>query len=469
MLLRRLLIVPSVLAITTAIACANVLVIEDRSALVDDAAADAADAANQTGDAASRVEDAGVPTDAGVLVDARALSEAAPDATAPDAHDAEAQDGDAETRTAPEAGPDVGADATVADAFPDAPIADALVDSRDGGPAADSGGPGCADPCLLASGLNHPFLMTADSSRVYWTEFGDTLGSGNGSLKSCPTSGCNPAGPTVLAQGLINPRGIAVDADNVYFGTASYGGVAGGIWKCAVAGCSGSPTRMAAAGIPYGVATDATSVYWVDDDDQSVRSVEKTGMAARVVYDGGPYDDAGDTIYDPGQCVVDGPFLYFMDYNEDALRVSLADGTIANLGSGFNNQRYGNLFGLATDNNSLYFGGNGLIQSVPKAAVPVPEGGTATVADGVATPLGIAYDPSSATVYWANYGSGSTNDGTVGKVGADGGGSRVLQASLDTPEAMALSGAAVFWISSGKPNPSGDSPPSTGALWRTAK
>jgi hypothetical protein len=332
------------------------------------------------------------------------------------------------------------------------------------GPEAGVDAPSCTDPCLLVSGLNHPFLMAADATNVYWTEFGDDLGTANGYVKACAVGGC-PSGPVVYAQGLTNPRGIAVDAQNVYFGTATYGAVTGGIWSCAVGGCAGSPTHLAAATIPYGVAVDGTFVYWVDNDDGTVHKVPKSGGTALVLYDGGVYDDAGNTLSELGQCVVDGPYLFFGDYSEDLVRMSVNGGTPAFLGNGFNNAFYGSYFGVTTDTASVYSGGNG---NVYRANKLVANSG-ATVASGIAEPIGLVRDPASGLLYWANYGSGNANDGTVGKVGTDGGGQRVLQSALTTPDAVAVSGNWVFWLSNGTLVSSGGTQPSTGALWRTAK
>ncbi|HZU82148.1 MAG TPA: hypothetical protein VE987_04495 [Polyangiaceae bacterium] len=416
------------------VACASILGIDDRSPYSPDASVEASGA---------EPGDAGPEADV-VFADARQEGGTAPEADGGDGggEAADAPPSDSAAESTSDAPGDAAADVVTADA------------------------PSCPDPCLLASGLNHPFLMTADSNNVYWTEFGDTLGSGNGSVKSCPASGCGAGGPTVLAQGLTNPRGVAVDAQYVYFATATYGGVTGAIWKCAVGGCSGIPVRLAAASIPFGVAVDSTSVYWVDNDNGTVNKVDKTDGGVTVLYDGGAYDDAGSTILEPGECIVDGPFLYLMDYSEDALRVSVTDGTITYLGSGFNQSVYGNYFGMTTDSANLYFGGNGIVLRSPKAA---PDAG-GTLVNGVAVPDGLQYDPASGMIYWSNYGTGSANDGTVGKFAPDGGGVQTLQASLVTPESVAVGDRYVYWISNGTLDlVNGGTVSSTGALWRTTK
>jgi len=311
----------------------------------------------------------------------------------------------------------------------------------------------CQTPCVLATGLNHPFLMASDTNNVYWTEFGDGLGSGNGSVKGCPIAGCG-GHPTIYAQGLVNPRGIAVDSSNIYFGAV------GAVYACSLGGCSGNLIQLASADQPYGVAIDSTYVYWVDYGSSTVHRVAKTGGADSVLY------DAGDgVVYEPFQCAVDGTFIYFMDYDENAFRLSVSGGSPALLGSGNNNSVYGTAFGITTDPSSVYFGGNGIILRADKTIVDsgVP------ISTRVPLAVGLAYDVTTSMIYWANWGSGTSSDGTVGKMAGDGGSAQVLAASLDPPEAITISGDSVLWISNGVWGDAGDTLPGTGTLVRRSK
>jgi hypothetical protein len=311
----------------------------------------------------------------------------------------------------------------------------------------------CPDPCVLATGLNHPFDMKSDANNVYWTEFGDGPGSGNGSVKGCPVTGCG-AGPTVYAQGLVNPRGIAVDSSNIYFGAV------GAVYACSIGGCTGALMQLASADQPYGVSVDATYVYWVDYGSSTVHRVPKGGGADTVLY------DAGDgLVYEPFQCTVDGQFIYFMDYDENAFRLAITGGSPALLGSGNNNSVYGNAFGITTDPSSVYFGGNGIILRAEKTIVD----SGAPISTRVPLAVGLTYDPSTSMIYWANWGSGAGSDGTVGKMAGDGGSAEVLAAGLDPPEGITLSGAYVLWISSGVWGDAGDTLPGTGTLLRRSK
>jgi hypothetical protein len=211
---------------------------------------------------------------------------------------------------------------------------------------------------------------------------------------------------------------------------------------------------------------DGTSVYWADNDEGTASKVDKGDGGQTLLYDGGPYDDAGDCLDLPEQCIVDGPFFYMTDYSEDFVRMPIGGGPITYLGSGFNGAQYGNPFGLTTDTANLYFGGNGVVFRSVKAN----PGPTSTAATNIAFPRGLQYDSATGMVYWANFGSGTANDGTVGKFATDGGGQHVLQASLATPFAVAVGSQYVYWISYGPYNSAAqDYLPSTGALWRTTK
>jgi hypothetical protein len=319
--------------------------------------------------------------------------------------------------------------------------------------------PACASPCLMASGLNHPFLMTSDSTRVYWTEFGDGWGVGNGVVRACPLAGCG-AGPTVYMQGLVNPRGIAVDATEIYFATASYGGVNGGIWSCPLAGCKGSPTLLASAGIPYGLAIDATSVYWSDSDDSTVHKVAKIGGTDHVIFDG-----STDIIVEPGQIAVDGPYVYVVDENSDAVRFTIAGGQPMQLYSSGYGVYNDITFGVTNDSTHVFFGEFGGIFSASKT---VADSG-AQMTGSVQYPSGIAVDPASGAVYWADQGGRTANDGVIGKVSPDGGGRQVLAASLVWPQAVSVSGDSVYWVSYGTLDGNSEAKPSTGSLYRLTK
>jgi hypothetical protein len=300
--------------------------------------------------------------------------------------------------------------------------------------------------------------MTSDANRIYWTEFGDDTGAANGSVKSCPLDGCG-SGPMVHAQGQLNPRGIAVDGQNVYWSTASYGGINGGILSCPIAGCPGGPKRLTDASNPYGIAVDASYLYWVDGYDYTVSRISKTGGSpASLLYDAG-----SGAINAPRLCAVDSTFVFLTDTQGGAYRVPLTGGDAIPVV--VPNAPFGT-WPLALDTNNVYLGTVGGIVRASKtgttdAGVPV--------ATNIQDPDGLVLDPSSGNLYWSDWGSGLAYDGTVGKVPAAGGNQSTLRSALVSPEDVAVSGSYVFWISNGTYDDAGSTIASTGTLIRTAK
>ena len=349
----------------------------------------------------------------------------------------------------PDAGPDVAASGSGSGGGPDAQP-DVVV-------------PACPDPCVMATGLNHPFMLASDADRVYWTEWGDQWGSGNGTVKSCPLAGCS-SGQIIYVPAQTNPRGIAVDAQNVYWSTASYGGVSGGIWSCPLSGCPGNvPTRLAKASIPFGVTVDATYVYWVDDDG-TVHRVAKTNGTDGLLYDGGDYD--GNTgLLELKECVVDNASVYLSDYFGDIYRVPAAGGDPIAMAAGTYGAPWLN-YPVTADGTYVYYGQMGTVFRSPKTGT---DGGIA-IAD-VPSPDGLAVDRATGILYWSDYGTGSANDGTLGKVAIDGGNRAVMAGSLVTPFAVTVTGSYVLWLSFGNLSATGamGTTASTGSLTRMAK
>jgi hypothetical protein len=67
------------------------------------------------------------------------------------------------------------------------------------------------DPRLFAPGQGSAWAIAVDASGVYWTTWGP-----NGSVSTCPASGCD-AGVTIVAGALNSPYGIALDQNAIYF------------------------------------------------------------------------------------------------------------------------------------------------------------------------------------------------------------------------------------------------------------
>jgi len=91
--------------------------------------------------------------------------------------------------------------------------------------------------------------LAADNTNLYWTN-GNPLATG--SVFQCAKSNC-AATAIALASERSSPMGIAVDATDVYW-------IEGGIYKCAIGGCGGNPTFVAAASGPA-IAVDGAHIY----------------------------------------------------------------------------------------------------------------------------------------------------------------------------------------------------------------
>jgi hypothetical protein len=322
---------------------------------------------------------------------------------------------------------------------------------------------GCtSNPCTMWTGLNGPFAVVVDATRVYWIEYGTDVDTRDGAVKSCPVAGCS-GGPLVYATQQNDPSGIVVDGQNVYWGTRATSPDAGasplgGIWSCPLAGCpSSGPTKLAPASHPYGLAVGGTNVYWVDDVVNTVNRVDETLQTTAVLYDGG-----NDVIPIPERIHVDGTSAYVVDQNGDIARMPLggsATPVVILPGQGDGD------YPFAIDSASLFSSDwSGDVIRVDKSTT---DGGTVTLGVGL-NPAGIAIDEDAGNVYWADWGSGDVNDGVITRVALDGTRSVSLASSLDPPMDIAINASYVFWVSQGHIAGS-DFVRSSGSLFRLAR
>ena len=337
-----------------------------------------------------------------------------------------------------------GTDAAASDVAVDSTQpADARTDAADSSGGTDSAAvdaPTCANPCPLATGLDETEGITSDSNNVYWTEFGDMAGSQNGAVKGCPLAGCGN-GPTVYASGQGNPVGIVSDGQKVYWG--NYG--SGGIFSCSVSGCANSPTLVVNADSPWGIAIDASYVYWVSVTDNSLhRALRAVASDAAASSDNMLWDAASGLSYASNYVAVDDASAYVIDDNSDIFKIPLTGGTSLTLfgtgGAG------GNLFNIVIDPGGLVFGtGTGQIlrasKTTPDAASPI--------VSMLADPSAITFDPATGDIYWADWGTGLGTDGIIGRAHADGSMKTSLETSQVTPNGITVQGGKVYWSSRG--------------------
>jgi hypothetical protein len=161
-------------------------------------------------------------------------------------------------------GADVGDEASTADA--PACIADLSRDPRHCGACghdclAGACEEGICQPFVLATDLPQPAHLVVEGGVLYWTN-------GDGTVRSCPTAGCNGAPKIVMTVVTGNPSlsGIAVSGGTVFVS----GYYSQQIHTCPVEGCS-RPTSLASnLQYPVSVKVDGVNAFWIDADRASV-------------------------------------------------------------------------------------------------------------------------------------------------------------------------------------------------------
>jgi hypothetical protein len=94
---------------------------------------------------------------------------------------------------------------------------------------------GAGDDGIVASGQAAPKGLALDAKNVYWASSGD------GTIVSCPLTGCGGEEPTVVVDNAPGVRGIAVDGMNVYWMSDPNAGSMSSIKKCPLSGCPAQP------------------------------------------------------------------------------------------------------------------------------------------------------------------------------------------------------------------------------------
>jgi len=313
------------------------------------------------------------------------------------------------------------------------------------GPGTDSGttdSPACANPCPVITPINRPEGIATDSKNIYWTELGDNFMTSNGAVKGCPLAGCG-SGPIVYANGLANPASIVSDGQTIYWG--DYTG--GGVFACAVTGCAMSPRLVANANNPWGLAIDATYIYWVDQSNNTLHRAIRTGGADaaaasdNLLWDAGPPGMSFNSNY----VAVDDASAYLIDDNSNLFKIPLAGGSALLLFSGGGGGSGAN-WNVVLEPSGLLFGDvNG---QVLRASTTTPGAATPLVSM-LQDPEAVGFDPATGDIYWADLGGGSGTDGIIGRAHSDGSMKTNLATSQQSPIAVAIQGGSVFWANHG--------------------
>jgi sugar lactone lactonase YvrE len=288
-----------------------------------------------------------------------------------------------------------------------------------GNPDAAGGGGDAGGGPVLPAGVvatldDQPIALSVIGNQVYVALFID-------GIVSVPTSGGTVTSlvPSVTGYtplGVYFQNAFVFDRTNLYFSESSGGYTSGAIAFAPIGG--GTPTVLASSlGFTAGIASDASNVYWVDQDQGTISRVPLGGGSATVLASG---------LKTPGGLALQNGTLYLTDAAGDLLAVPASGGSVTTMltGPGLppNTELADYSPTVVTDASNVYFSvcSQGGATTPALYRVPLGNGGPPTVLASSCAG-GIAVDAD--TVYW------TTSDNTISAVPIAGGATRVVATS----------------------------------------
>jgi hypothetical protein len=297
---------------------------------------------------------------------------------------------------------------------------------------------GYCQPTVIVQNATSIFDIVVDPSYVWWTQQGST-GTTSGALHRKPFASGNPGTFETPVGSLDDPRGIAIDANNVYWvdyadTSVSQYSLNGGNrvvdWPAFDAGAV-PPTYSNA----IHVAVDANNVYWTTNSPSgyvlSVPIGSMAGVTPTVIASGQSY---------PYGITVAAGHVIWTNYGTSAAPGAIVSapvgggGSVTTLASG-----EANAWNIVTDGTNVYWTDHA--QSGFVKQMPVGGGTPITLASNEGSPYGIAVDANN--VYWT-----SQNDNTVNAIpigGGDGGGKKIYAVGQSGPTAMTVDKTNIYW------------------------
>jgi hypothetical protein len=288
---------------------------------------------------------------------------------------------------------------------------------------------GVCTPVILTLGQSGATRLAVSGGSVYWMS---CVSPGNGKISKISTSSAGGLAPiTELANGLTCMTDMAISENSIFFTVSGTDQNVASIPKGggALSVLRTSPLHA------FGLAADATYVYWGDTNSSSTPA----GQIQRIPVGGGTAEPIANIagFLAPPRLALDSNNVYWA-LGDSLQRTPKAGGATISIGTG---QSPG---GLTVYNGRLYWTNSVAGGSVMSAATDGT--GSDTIASSQDVPSDIAVDPSG--VYWANRSSPS-GTGTIVMRSLSGGLPVILalgQAGLDS---IATDANAIYWADGG--------------------
>jgi hypothetical protein len=158
--------------------------------------------------------------------------------------------------------------------------------------------PACGSPSTLATGQTSAIVeMSAEAAVVYWASSGALLG--------CAAAGCGQKPATITSS-------VQADGDVFVIDGFAYFTSGNSVASCPVTSPCTQPFTIGSSNGPFGVASDGSHVYWLDEYLAVVYRCPVTGCvgSAEVFADQSSFDPGGEI---GTNVALDGEYAYWAD------------------------------------------------------------------------------------------------------------------------------------------------------------